>query len=670
MQSVYRFRKADVGLFLQATKSGIGPLPLERLRLTRNNRSCAPVVSWVNQAFAAVFPHEDSVTAGAIAYREFVATRADLPDAGVEAHALVVEREDRAEGSTLEARRILEIIDRERGTEVARHIAVLVRARSHLAPLVAEIRRCRPDLRFRAVEIEGLAQRQCVQDLLALTRALLHRADRVNWLAILRAPWCGLRLSDMHALAADDFEATVWSLMNDAGRLETLSADGQARLLHVRGVLEVAFAERGRARLARWIEGAWLALGGAGCLRDVAEAADARAYLDLVERLDAAGRFDLDRMEEEMAALYAAPDASADGTLEFMTVHKSKGLEFDTVILPGLHRRPPGDDEPLMRWEEVVLEDMDECLIAAPVGKRGSRRGGTPTPFEYIGRLERERAANEAARLLYVGATRAVRKLHLVGVAQRKADGGASAPAGSFLGLLWETAGPIFAAAENASCPQALEEAGSFVPKLVRAVAPSVPEALRAIRAREEAPAAFGDKEEASGTLDAAVGTLVHAYFEAIAETGPEAWPADRVREMAPAMRLWLSRRGFAAEPCAEGVARAAAILETTLDSVAGRWLLTPRAEAAAELALVTRGEHGTQMHVVDRCFVENGERWIVDYKTAGVAGDETAFATHAENYRAQLERYAGLFAGEGLPLRLAIFYAASGRLVELRHST
>jgi ATP-dependent helicase/nuclease subunit A len=71
-------------------------------------------------------------------------------------------------------------------------IAVLVRARSHLAALVAAIRRHPAGWRHTAVEIEPLAGRQAVQDLISLTRALHHRGDRLHWLAILRAPWCGL----------------------------------------------------------------------------------------------------------------------------------------------------------------------------------------------------------------------------------------------------------------------------------------------------------------------------------------------------------------------------------------------------------------------------------------------------------------------------------------------
>ena len=70
--------------------------------------------------------------------------------------------------------------------------------------------------------------------MLTLFRALHHRADRVHWLALLRAPWCGLVLADLHALAADTKQSTIWQLMHDAARIARLSEDGQKRLWHVR----------------------------------------------------------------------------------------------------------------------------------------------------------------------------------------------------------------------------------------------------------------------------------------------------------------------------------------------------------------------------------------------------------------------------------------------------
>lgn len=469
MQSIYRFRKADVGLFLAAAESGIGTVPLERLSLYRNNRSCGPVVSWINAAFAGVFPANDDTASGAIRYRPFAATHESMEDAGVSVHPLVAGRNE--DGEAMEAEALVAIIDAERRDDPARKIAVLVRARGHLDALVALIRRQRPDLAFTAVEIDRLDRRQPVQDLLSLTKALAHPADRVSWLAVLRAPWCGLTLADLHALAGDDHEATIGSLMSDAARCARLSADGQARLAHVRSVLSEALAHRGRQPVARWIAGTWLRLSGPACLSDAADAADCEAFLDLVARLDAAGRFTPERLEKEVARLFGAPDASADGSLHFMTLHKSKGLEFDTVILPGLHRRPRGDDPPLVRWEEVALDGLEERLVAAPLKKRGKNDG--VTPYDYLAGLERARSGNEAARVLYVGVTRAIRRLHLVGVAERNSKGETKAPAGSFLELLWPAIGAEF---ENAAEAGAWREEGApFIPKLVRLVELSAP---------------------------------------------------------------------------------------------------------------------------------------------------------------------------------------------------
>ncbi len=73
-------------------------------------------------------------------------------------------------------------------------IAVLVRSRNHSGRHCCGVEgdEAKGAIPFRAVDIEALGERQEVLDLFALTRALLHPADRVAWLAVLHAPWCGL----------------------------------------------------------------------------------------------------------------------------------------------------------------------------------------------------------------------------------------------------------------------------------------------------------------------------------------------------------------------------------------------------------------------------------------------------------------------------------------------
>jgi ATP-dependent exoDNAse (exonuclease V) beta subunit len=671
MQSIYRFRKADVGLFLTAAHDGIGTVPLERLSLYRNNRACAPVVDWVNATFAGVFPARDDAPAGAIAYRRFAAAHEDMADAGVTVHPLVAAKD--VEGAAQEAAEILAVIDAERRADPSRQIAVLVRARKHLDALVACSRRQRPELRFTAVEIEALVDRQPIQDLLALTHALHHRADRVNWLAILRAPWCGLTLADMHALAADDFGATIWSLLNDDERVARLSADGWARLTHVRDALAESLRQQGRQSSARWVAGAWLRLGGPACLAGATELADCEAFFDLIDKLDAAGRFSPEQLEKEMARLYGAPDTidedAAEGALQFMTLHKAKGLEFDTVILPGLHRKPGGGDTPLMRWEEVAFEGLEEQFVVAPMKRRG--QNDEVTPYDYLGALERSREAHEAARVLYVGATRAIRHLHLVGVATRNVKGEVKAPANTFLDLLWPAVAEKFAAVTEAA-PAQTDGAFAFVPRLVRVTEPVMVQ-LPIHEPVELAGPVVGLEagEPAGQSLDAQVGTLTHLYLEMVARDGLDAWPVDRIGRLRGVMEVWLTQQGCGDRDAALGAERVVAILATTLACDTGKWVLKQRDTAASELALmkVSRGvtegnpRGNTALNVVDRSFVADGVRWIIDYKTAQPG---EPLATHAERYRPQLERYAELFGEESLPIRAAIFYAALGTLAEI----
>lgn len=669
MQSIYRFRKADVSLFLQASEFGIGQLPLTALKLTRNNRSHPQVVDWINTTFKTIFPAQDNITQAAISYRTFIATKPAIADEGVSVHALVVNSEEESEQAKLiEARYVADLITTEQQNNPENKLVVLVRSRSHLSDLVSVIRRDYAHIRFQAVEIEGLNDRQTVLDALSLTRAMLHRADRVHWLNILRAPWCGLTLADLHALAHDKHFASIWQLMQDEARLQKLSADGQQRLHHVRDILSEAFAHQGRMPLRRWLESTWLKLGGADTLISAGDNRDIQAFFDLVEKTARGFVLDFNQLDTAMKKLYAQPDIAANDKLQFLTIHASKGLEFDTVILPALNRKPANADSPMMLWEDVAVGNH-RALLPAPFSKKTKRQAST---YDFLKALEVERFDNETARLLYVAATRSIKKLHLVAVVKRNQKDEIKPAAKSLLSLLWPSVEAQFLAATIIdSQTEALPRLQDFTPQLKRIKTPCLPDLLNQSFAKSAYISPDNSANSASNTLlniAADTGTLTHLYMEMIANSGLSAWPVSRIQACAPAMLHWFKQKGHTNEHIETHVNAVKNALTKSIQSADCAWLLADRTSRQSELSVTTMDMFGApQEHRLDLTFIEEEaqKRWIIDYKLT-FADDSVDLDLIAQQHRPQLSRYAALFEQDGLPIQTAVFFLAHGKLVLL----
>lgn len=687
MQSIYRFRKADVSLFLQATEFGIGHLPLTRLQLSRNNRSHPAVVSWINSAFQQVFPRHDNINQGAISYRQFMATRSQVEQEGVTLHPLIVEAngdEESPNTKQIEARYVADLIVKLRAQNQTQKIAVLVRSRSHLRELVSEIRRNHAHLKFQAVEIEHLNDRQTVQDALSLTCALHHRADRIHWLNLLRAPWCGLTLEDLHALAADNHRATIWQLMQDETRLQRLSEDGRLRLTHVKNVLTAAFEAQGRMPIRRWLESTWLQLGGGKCLVDVGDNRDVQVFFDLVEKVSRSGQLDIAALELGMQKLYAKPDIEADDRLQFLTIHKSKGLEFDTVILPALNRKPRSSENDLVLWQEVTV-DHHLHLIAAPLtAKNNAANKSAPNIYDFLKSIETERNDNEIVRLLYVAATRTERQLHLIATMQANTKGELKPASRSLLEVLWPAVAADFLQAKSLDSSASVAKTmdiGEFKPQLQRLQTSEFLSQTLDIYSQQAGNSsvyqAIPNKpvENLAGSLVGAdiqrhCGTLAHLYMELFASTDLQTWNAERLQRCQPAMQKWLMQQGHSAALAQQGAAQVLTALQTVLNSEVGQWVLKGHTDAASELSLMQLEATEIKNHVIDRTFIENTDdgkqvRWIVDYKLTHWDEGVDLVST-AEQHRPQLERYAGIFNTEGLPIKKAVLFLAHGQLVEL----
>ena len=94
-----------------------------------------------------------------------------------------------------------------------------------------------------------------------------------------------------------------------------------------------------------------------------------------------------------------------------------------------------------------------------------------------------------------------------------------------------------------------------------------------------------------------------------------EGWDAARIASMRKIFSADLQRRGVPADELGMSTDRVVAALRNTLADERGRWLLGPRRDAQTELRLRT-ADRAT--YIVDRTFRdENGELWVVDWKTS-----------------------------------------------------
>jgi ATP-dependent helicase/nuclease subunit A len=659
MQSIYRFREAEVGLFLKAAREGIGAIALEPLRLTANFRSASRVVDWVNATFPSVLPAQEDIATGAIPFASSVAVKGEQPGAAVELHPFIG-RDDSGEAAQVAG---LAASARGRGLNVA----ILVRAKSHLAAIIPALRSA--GLRFRAVEIDSLATQPLIRDLASLTRALLHRADRIAWLAVLRAPWCGLTLAGLHALLDPTAAAPIWDIISDESRVARLDPVSRMRIERFRQAFGGALADRASTLRAR-VEGAWLAIGGPACAAGPADRENAAAFFELLEELDADAPLDPTVLAGRIESLYANPDPQAGDGIQLMSIHKAKGLEFDAVIVPGLGRKPRGDDSRLLRWLERPRLGGDADLLMAPIHATGNEADRT---YEYLKDIDALKLQHESGRLLYVTATRAKAELHLIGHAEFDYEKGVlkTPGSGSLLHRMWSAARSAFEQAASTATPlPASDSEAERPPRAIERLAVSwslpAPPPTAPVAAD---PAIERDAERVSfrwvGDTLRHVGTVTHEMLRRMAEDCGSGWDAARIGQSGGAIRSALLSLGVPSRDLARAVETVQRALVRTLEHERGRWLLQGGAEAVCELPVT--GVMGREViHArVDRTFVDaDGVRWIIDYKTSTHEGAGLAAFLDAERdrYAPQLARYRRLFAAlDGRPVRTALYFPLLG---------
>ena len=660
MQSIYRFRKADVRLFLNVRDQGLSDnIEIESLQLNTNFRSQSAIVDWVNQTFSHCLPKHDDPSVGAISYAKSEPFLPLTVEPAVQWHTLISDQD--------EINRVVELAQAGwHAYPKSNHpVAILVRARKHIGDVMRILRS--KGLPCRAVELVPLRERSVVVDLIQLARALSHEGDRAAWVAVLRARWCGLTLKTLHQLlAGENLKRTIRSVMQRAlkdvstgsKQPQSIESDQWQRWLSVSQIMCTAF-ERINFPFALRLEQTWRELEGDQVVDDVTELGDAQAVFEFVEKMAAHGTLDMDAAEAGLSRLFAQPEASGRA-IEVMTMHKAKGLQFETVILMGIHRETRGDKPPLVR-----VDQLDEAIVFGPVKARLEKEQDSIS--QYLGRLEARRSDYEVDRLLYVAATRAQSVLHWVAqvTLDQKTREIKPPSATTLFSRLW----PF--------CPQDVLHAARDVLQrhLDDQAEPLKPHSSRAwagpTLTRRQHPLAFNlgkpvINQNPHGALawsadmsgERWVGTVVHAWLaHAVIQGVLPNWTLATLEAARPTITRQLGLSGMPVAMRQMATQEVIDILLAMLQHERGRWLLSQN-HVRAEWALV---DDEASVSVLDWAILNEDGWLVVDYKTSRKGSDETfdTFSTRMmARYQAQLERYCRfLKAIDGRPARAALYF-------------
>jgi ATP-dependent helicase/nuclease subunit A len=512
--------------------------------LATSYRSSQPVIDAVNQVFSHLTSHpnldklQSGVTAWQQQFPQHSTARKNLPGCvRLEFAPAATEEEDQGDRTYAFA-----------AEAIARHVAqtpqcsigVLVRTNAAVARMIFLLRR----MGVPASEEGGnpLFDSPAVEVILSLLTLADHPGDKVARFHLAHSPLAGaLGLKD----SADDRAAAEL-----ARRLRRQLLDegyGPVVFEHARRIAAVCDV-RDQSRLQQLVELAF-DYQASSTLRT-------RDFIDLVK-----------------SRRIADPSAAE---VRVMTIHQSKGLEFDIVVLPELDGLIAGQPPPLVVGRPAPTQPIDVVVRYASEHVRKF----LPPRLQALFEDDARRKVFESLCVLYVAMTRAVHCLHLI-VPPPKANE-RSLPK-TFAGLLRATLGSGQSAGVlyDAGDPQwflKLARSASTLPAdpapVAIHLAPTLPDRGRGLERTSPSSLEGGRKVAIGRLLEAKseayeYGSLIHAWMEQITWL-EDGWPSDEqllavARKAAPRLALdraklaayWQSlREQLAAKPIAEVLSR------------------------------------------------------------------------------------------------------------------
>ena len=184
-------------------------------------------------------------------------------------------------------------------------------------------------------------------------------------------------------------------------------------------LIQVAMDERYIKSLDLVLEGLWIELSGDSLAESDACVANVNAVIDMFKDKTL---FDIDSewLERQLDKLYAVPNPlpiqENQLKVNVMTVHQSKGLEFDYVFIVGSTRKSSINQSPLVAWSKLPNSELS--VLACNAGLEINEMDKSFS--EFIGSHKRRKELEELKRVAYVAVTRGVKKVFISGKMSEK----------------------------------------------------------------------------------------------------------------------------------------------------------------------------------------------------------------------------------------------------------
>ena len=413
-QSIYQFRLADPGIFLEKYNAYVPAEQAQagqgrKIMLSSNFRSGGAVLAGVNDVFRCCM----SQRVGGLTYGEEEALREGIPhtpldEPEVELLALQVQETTYLEEAQMVAQRITELLDGKHYVRqgdalrpiVPEDIAILLRSPGSVG---IHFQNALAGYGIRCVSGGGedLLQTEEIAVLRAFLQTISNPRQDIPLIAVLASPVFGFTADDLAALRSGRrygsvYDAlTIWDTEKAKNFLQTLDIlRREARMQRLAVLLEKIFA------LTR-MDSVYAAMPGGE-----AKKANLQTFYALAVSYEKSGRRDLEQFLEHLSSLeekglIAAGENSAAGSVTLMSIHKSKGLEFPVVIVAGLSRTFNREST-----RAQVLCDQTLGLGLSAVDEKNRVRYPTIAKKAIAVKITAD-SLSEEMRVLYVALTRA-----------------------------------------------------------------------------------------------------------------------------------------------------------------------------------------------------------------------------------------------------------------------